>query len=71
MDKDLTAVLLAQAVGAHVLLLNDVEAVIDGFGTPRRRQFLHGTAGTIVVPGVGEREGAGAPGYNPLLGRQV
>ena len=67
----MTAVLLAQAVGAHLLLLNDVEAVIDGFGTPRRRQLLNGTAGTIVVLGVGQREGAAAPGYNPLLGRQV
>jgi carbamate kinase len=37
-DKDLTAALLAQAVGAHaLLLLTDVEAVIDGYGTPQAR----------------------------------
>lgn len=35
-DKDLTAALLAQAVGADaLLLLTDVEAVADGYGTPR------------------------------------
>jgi carbamate kinase len=34
-DKDLTAALLAQAVGADaLLLLTDVEAVVDEYGTP-------------------------------------
>jgi carbamate kinase len=37
-DKDLTAALLAQAVGADaLLLLTDVEAVINGYGTPGAR----------------------------------
>ncbi len=34
-DKDLTAALLAREVAADaLLLLTDVDAVIDGFGTP-------------------------------------
>lgn len=37
-DKDLTAALLAQAVDADaLLLLTDVEAVQDGYGTPQAR----------------------------------
>ncbi len=37
-DKDLTAALLASAVNADaLLLLTDVDAVIDGFGTPDAR----------------------------------
>ena len=37
-DKDLTAALLAQAVGADaLLLLTDVAAVVDGYGTPQAR----------------------------------
>jgi carbamate kinase len=37
-DKDLTAALLARAVGADaLLLLTDVEAVQDGYGTPQAR----------------------------------
>jgi carbamate kinase len=37
-DKDLTSALLARAVDADaLLLLTDVEAVIDGFGTPDAR----------------------------------
>ena len=37
-DKDLTAALLAEAVHADaLLLLTDVDAVIDGFGTPGAR----------------------------------
>ena len=37
-DKDLTAALLAEAVGADaLLLLTDVPAIIEGFGTPDAR----------------------------------
>jgi carbamate kinase len=37
-DKDLTAALLARAVDADaLLLLTDVEAVQDGYGTPQAR----------------------------------
>ena len=37
-DKDLTAALLAQAVGADaLLLLTDVPVVLDGYGTPAAR----------------------------------
>jgi carbamate kinase len=37
-DKDLTAALLARAVGADaLLLLTDVPAVLDGYGTPAAR----------------------------------
>jgi len=37
-DKDLTAALLAEAVGADaLLLLTDVPVVLDGFGTPEAR----------------------------------
>jgi carbamate kinase len=37
-DKDLTAALLARAVGADaLLLLTDVEAIQDGYGTPQAR----------------------------------
>jgi len=37
-DKDLTAAVLAQAVGADaLLLLTDVDAVIDRYGTPQAR----------------------------------
>jgi carbamate kinase len=43
-DKDLTAALLAQAVGADaLLLLTDVEAVIDGYGTPGARPIRRAT----------------------------
>jgi carbamate kinase len=43
-DKDLTAALLAQAVGADaLLLLTDVEAVIDGYGTPQARPIRRAT----------------------------
>jgi carbamate kinase len=61
-DKDLTAALLARAVNADaLLLLTDVDAVIDGFGTPdarpirratpaelRARQFAAGSMGPKV-----------------------
>jgi carbamate kinase len=61
-DKDLTAALLAGAVNADaLLLLTDVDAVIDGFGTPdarpihratpaelRARQFAAGSMGPKV-----------------------
>jgi carbamate kinase len=43
-DKDLTAALLAQAVDADaLLLLTDVDAVIDGFGTPDARPIRQAT----------------------------
>lgn len=43
-DKDLTAALLAEAVDADaLLLLTDVDAVIDGFGTPDARPIGHAT----------------------------
>ncbi len=43
-DKDLTAALLARAVHADaLLLLTDVEAVIDGFGTPGARPVAKAT----------------------------
>jgi carbamate kinase len=43
-DKDLTAALLARAVDAEaLLLLTDVDAVIDGFGTPDARPIRHAT----------------------------
>jgi carbamate kinase len=43
-DKDLTAALLAEAVGADaLLLLTDVEAVIDGYGTPQARPIRRAT----------------------------
>jgi hypothetical protein len=43
-DKDLTAALLARAVNADaLLLLTDVDAVIDGFGTPDARPISHAT----------------------------
>jgi carbamate kinase len=43
-DKDLTATLLARDVDADaLLLLTDVDAVIDGFGTPHARPVRHAT----------------------------
>jgi carbamate kinase len=43
-DKDLTAALLAEAVNADaLLLLTDVDAVIDDFGTPDARAISHAT----------------------------
>jgi carbamate kinase len=43
-DKDLTSALLAGAVHADaLLLLTDVDAVIDGFGTPDARPIRHAT----------------------------
>jgi carbamate kinase len=43
-DKDLTAALLAEAVNADaLLLLTDVDAVIDGYGTPQARPISHVT----------------------------
>jgi carbamate kinase len=47
-DKDLTAALLAQAVSADaLLLLTDVDAVIDGYGTPQARPIHHATPGEL------------------------
>jgi carbamate kinase len=43
-DKDLTAALLAEAVNADaLLLLTDVDAVVDGFGTPGARPIRRAT----------------------------
>jgi carbamate kinase len=43
-DKDLTAALLAEAVEADaLLLLTDVDAVIDGYGTPGARPISRAT----------------------------
>jgi carbamate kinase len=43
-DKDPTAAMLAQAVGADaLLLLTDVEAVIDGYRSPRARPIRRTT----------------------------
>jgi carbamate kinase len=43
-DKDLTSALLATAVNADaLLLLTDVDAVIDGFGTPQAHPIRHAT----------------------------
>jgi carbamate kinase len=43
-DKDLTSALLARALGADVLLLlTDVPAVLDGFGTPAARPIERAT----------------------------
>jgi carbamate kinase len=47
-DKDLTAALLASALNADaLLLLTDVEAVVDGFGTPDARPIRHATPGEL------------------------
>ncbi|HEV2370531.1 MAG TPA: carbamate kinase [Streptosporangiaceae bacterium] len=47
-DKDLTAALLARAMDADVLLLlTDVDAVIDGFGTPDAHPIRHATPGEL------------------------
>jgi carbamate kinase len=47
-DKDLTAALLARAVGADaLLLLTDVDAVIDGYGTPQARPIRHATTSEL------------------------
>ena len=47
-DKDLTAALLARAVDADaLLLLTDVNAVIDGYGTPGARPLHHATPGEL------------------------
>jgi carbamate kinase len=43
-DKDLTAALLARTLDADVLLLlTDVDAVIDGFGSPGQRPIRRAT----------------------------
>jgi carbamate kinase len=47
-DKDLTAALLATALGADaLLLLTDVEAVQDGFGTPQARPLRRVTSAQL------------------------
>jgi carbamate kinase len=47
-DKDLTAALLARAIGADaLLLLTDVDAVIDGYGTPPARPIRQATTGEL------------------------
>lgn len=48
LDKDLTAALLAQATAADaLLLLTDVPAVIDGYGTARARPISRATAAQL------------------------
>ncbi len=47
-DKDLTAALLARAVGADaLLLLTDVDAVIEAFGTPDARPIRRATTAEL------------------------
>jgi carbamate kinase len=47
-DKDLTAALLAEGVGADaLLLLTDVEAVQEGYGTAHHRPLGHVTPGEL------------------------
>jgi carbamate kinase len=47
-DKDLTAALLATAIGADaLLLLTDVEAVLDGYGTPHARPIRRATTAEL------------------------
>ena len=47
-DKDLTAALLAQGLGADaLLLLTDVEAVEDGFGTPHAQPIHWASPGDL------------------------
>ncbi len=47
-DKDLTAALLACALNADaLLLLTDVDAVVDGFGTPAAHPIRHATPGEM------------------------
>jgi carbamate kinase len=47
-DKDLTAALLAQGLGADaLLLLTDVEAVEDGFGTPQAQPIHWASPGEL------------------------
>jgi carbamate kinase len=47
-DKDLTAALLAREIGADaLLLLTDVPAVIDGYGTPAARPVRRATPGEL------------------------
>lgn len=51
-DKDLTTALLARAVDADVLLLlTDVDAVQDGYGTPQARPIHHATPGELRTRG--------------------
>lgn len=48
LDKDLTAALLARGTGADaLLLLTDVPAVIDGYGTSRARPVRRATAAQL------------------------
>jgi carbamate kinase len=47
-DKDRTAALLAQGLGADaLLLLTDVKAVEDGFGTPHAQQIHWASPGEL------------------------
>lgn len=47
-DKDLTAALLARQLGADALLiLTDVDAVMDGYGTPAARPIRRATTGQL------------------------
>ena len=58
-DKDLTSALLAQAIAADaLLLLTDVPAVLDGFGTPDARPIERATVAELR----GDRLPAGSMG---------
>jgi carbamate kinase len=47
-DKDLTAAMLAQALNADaLLLLTDVEAIIDGYGTSNAHPISHATPAQV------------------------
>lgn len=47
-DKDLTAALLAERLGAEALvILTDVDGVVDGFGTPAARTLQRATVATL------------------------
>ncbi len=48
-DKDLTAAVLAQAVGAdHLLILTDADAVYEKWGTPQARALRHVTPAELA-----------------------
>ncbi|MEB4674498.1 carbamate kinase [Enterobacteriaceae bacterium G50] len=48
-DKDLTAAVLAQAIGAdHLLILTDADAVYEKWGTPQARALRHVTPAELA-----------------------
>ena len=59
-DKDLTASLLARELAVDaLLLLTDVDAVVDGFGSPAARPIRQATPVQLRA-GVGRQGRAGA-----------